>query len=146
MATLNTNRSVNRAIARAGVDRAVVESEAIGCTCIAVVDSAGNLVSHDRMDGAPYNSAIHAQEKAYSAAGNGVATMAMWTAVEAKQQLALGILKVKGLSVLGGGVPLVLGEEIVGAVGVSGSCGQDEDHAIATAAAAAIIDAIHSGS
>lgn len=143
MAGLNVTRSVDRAAARLGVERAVSESEALGCrTCIAVLDAAGNLVSYDRMDGAPYNSAAHAQDKAYSAAGNGVATMDMWAAVAGLQQLSLGILKVHGLSVLGGGVPIAFAGELVGAVGVSGSCGQDEDHRIATAAVQAIVGAL----
>lgn len=143
MSGLNTARSVDRAAARAGIERAVTEAASIGCrTCIAVMDAAGNLVSYDRMDGAPYNSARHAQDKAYSAAGNGTATMDMWSFVADNPQLHLGILKVPGLSVLGGGVPVVVGGEVVGAVGVSGSCGQDEDHAIALVAAAAIVDAI----
>ena len=146
MAGLNTSRSVSRATARVGIECAIVEAEEIGCrACIAVVDPGGNVVSYDRMDGAPYNSAIHAQDKAFSSAGNGVATMHMWSAVEAKPQLSLGILKVKGLSVLGGGVPIILDGEVVGAVGVSGSCGHEEDHAIATAAVAAIMDVLRTG-
>ena len=143
MTGLNTTRSVDRATARIGIERAVAEAETIGCrTCIAVMDSGGNLVSYDRMNGAPYNSALHAQDKAFSAAANGVATNDMWRFVADSEQLRLGVLKVRGLSVLGGGVPIVIGGELVGAVGVSGSCGQDEDHAIALAAVAAIVAAI----
>ena len=52
---------------------------------------------YDRMDGAPYNSAQHARDKAVSSAGNGVATHEMWAYVADDPQLNLGILKVAGL-------------------------------------------------
>lgn len=140
MAGLNIARSVDRTAARVGIERAVETAVALGCrTCIAVIDVAGNLVSYDRMDGAPFNSAQHAQDKAVSSAGNGVATHEMWAYVADSPQLNLGILKVQGLSVLDGGVPIHIEGELVGAVGVSGSCGMAEDRAIAEAAVAAIL-------
>ena len=103
----------------------------LGChVCIAVIDVAGHLVSYDRMDGAPFQSARHAQDKAgVSAAGNGLATHEMWAYVEDDAQLRQGVLKVEGLSVLGGGLPIRHADELVGAVGVSGSCGMAEDRA-----------------
>ena len=143
MPQLIQTRTVSRELARIGIERAVEESEAVGCrTCVAVIDIAGNLVSYDRMDGAPYNSAQHARDKAISSAGNGVATHEMWAYVADGPQLNLGILKVQGLSVLGGGVPIHLDGELIGAVGVSGSCGMAEDQAIAEAAVAAILAAL----
>jgi uncharacterized protein GlcG (DUF336 family) len=56
--------------------------------------------------------------------------------------LRQGINKVEGLNLLGGGVPIKVGDEVVGAVGVSGSCGMVEDRAAAEAGVAAIIAAI----
>lgn len=146
MAGLTSIRSVDRAACRIGIDHAVATAEAMGCRCcIAVVDAAGHLVSYDRMDGAPLQSAQHAREKALSAAGNWLATNDMWAYVADTPQLHLGVLKVEGLSVLGGGVPIRIGDELVGAVGVSGSCGMPEDHAIAEAAIAAILAALGPG-
>jgi uncharacterized protein GlcG (DUF336 family) len=143
MSQLIHTRTVSRELARIGIERAVEASEAIGCrTCIAVIDIAGNLVSYDRMNGAPYNSAQHAQDKAFSSAGNGVATHEMWAYVADDPQLNLGILKVQGFSVLGGGVPIHFDGELIGAVGVSGSCGMAEDQAVAEAAVAAIFAAL----
>jgi uncharacterized protein GlcG (DUF336 family) len=146
MPGLVTIRSVGRSAARAGIEAAVVAAQELGCRCcIAVVDMAGETVSYDRMDGAPFNSAPNARDKAVSAAGNGTATNDMWAYVANDPQLHLGILKVPGLSVLGGGVPIVLGEERIGAVGVSGDCGMTEDHAIATAGVTAILAAVGDG-
>ena len=55
-----------------------------------MIDAAGNLVAYARMDGAPYNSAQHAQDKAFSSAGNGTATQDMWDYVADRPQLHLG--------------------------------------------------------
>ncbi len=143
MTALYTSRSVGRALARIGIDDALDRALELDCrVCIAVVDTAGHLVSYDRMDGAPYNSAQHAQDKAFSSAGNGVATNDMWAYVQDDPQLHLGVLKVEGLSVLGGGVPIHLGDELIGGFGVSGSCGMSEDQAIAEAGVEAILRAV----
>lgn len=145
MARLNESRNVSRDLARLGIDRAIAESVALGClTCIAVVDSAGHTVSYDRMDGAPFQSAQHAQDKAYSAAGNRVATHEMWEYVQDDPWLKTGIGKVQGLNLLGGGIPIKLDGDVIGAVGVSGSCGMAEDRAVAEAAVAAILAALGS--
>ena len=139
------SRTVSRELARIAIDRAIVESVALGClTCIAVLDQAGHLVSYDRMDGAPFQSAQHAQDKALSAAGNRVATHEMWEYVKDDAWLRQGIGKVQGLTLLGGGVPIRLGDEVIGAVGVSGSCGMTEDRAIAEAAVESILAALGS--
>ncbi len=134
---------MGRELARLGIDSALAKAGELGChVCIAIVDVAGHLVSYDRMDGAPFQSARHAQDKAVSSAGNGLATHEMWAYVEDDAQLRQGVLKVEGLSVLGGGVPIRHADELIGAVGVSGSCGMAEDQAIAESAVAAILDGL----
>jgi uncharacterized protein GlcG (DUF336 family) len=143
MPPLIATRSPGRELARIGIERAIAESTALGCrTCVAVVDAAGRLVSYDRMDGAPFQSAQHAMDKAISSAGNRLATHEMWKYVKDDPWLRQGVNKVEGLNLLGGGVPIKVGDEVVGAVGVSGSCGMAEDRAAAEAAAAAIVAAI----
>ena len=143
MPALNQTRAVSRELARIGIERALLRSAELGCrTCIAVVDTAGMVVCYDRMDDAPFQSARHALDKAVSSAGNGLATSDMWAYVADTPQLNLGVLKVEGMSVLGGGVPIRYEGELVGAVGVSGSCGMPEDQDVATAAVAAILEAL----
>jgi uncharacterized protein GlcG (DUF336 family) len=143
MPELISARSPSRELARIGIETAIEASAAIGCrTCIAVVDASGRIVSYDRMDGAPFQSAQHAIDKAVSAAGNHLATHEMWEYIKDDPWLRQGINKVQGLNLLGGGVPIKLGDEVVGAVGVSGSCGMPEDRAAAEAAVAAIIAAL----
>jgi uncharacterized protein GlcG (DUF336 family) len=143
MPSLIQLRSLSRELARIGIERALADATALGCrACIAVVDAAGHLVSYDRMDGAPFQSARHAQDKALSAAGNGLSTEDMWAYVADDAQLRQGVLKIEGLSILGGGVPIHINGELVGAVGVSGSCGMPEDQAVAASAVAAILEAL----
>jgi uncharacterized protein GlcG (DUF336 family) len=140
MSQLLESRTVSRQLARVGVDRAVAESIAMGrLTCLAVMDGAGHLVSYDRMDGAPFQSAQLAQDKAYSVAGNGQATHEFWQMISGEPWLVHGVGKIQGLVVLGGGVPIVHDGELIGAVGVSGNGNMDEDRAIAEAAVAAIL-------
>lgn len=143
MPKLIETRSPSRELARVGIERAIAQSIELGCrTCIAVVDAEGRLVSYDRMDGAPFQSAQHAMDKAISAAGNRVATHEMWEYVKDDPWLRQGINKVEGLTLIGGGVPIKVGDEVVGAVGVSGNCGMPEDQVVAEAAVTAIIAAI----
>ena len=66
----------------------------------------------------------------------------MWAYVADTPQLNLGVLKVEGMSVLGGGYPIFHEGQLVGAIGVSGNRGMPEDQAVAQAAVAAMIESI----
>lgn len=143
MSQLRSTRSVTRELARVAIDRAVEKSLEIDClVCIAVLDPSGHLVSYDRMDGAPFQSAQLAQDKAYSVAGNGQANHAFWNMIKDEPWLVSGVGKVQGLVVLGGGVPVYHDGELIGSIGVSGKSNMDEDVQIADAAAEALLAAI----
>src|SRR5882757_10200503 len=104
---------------------------------IAVVDAGGNLVAHIRMDRAWIGSIDIAINKAFTARMFDLATKDL---AEKAQPGApfFGIHETNGgrVVIFAGGVPLRRGKEIVGAVGVSGGSG-DQDQTIADAAAAA---------
>jgi len=143
MSLLIQSRSVSHELARVGVERALARAADVGCrVCVAVLDTGGHLVAFDRMDGAPFQSIAHALDKATSVAGNGNATHEMWHYVDGNPWLLAGIGKVKGMSILGGGIPIRLDGELIGAVGVSGSCGMEEDIDVAEAAVSAILAAL----
>lgn len=140
---LVTKLSITRALARIGVEHAIEESRSRGClTCIAVLDGDGHLVSYDRMDGAPFQSAQLAQDKAYSVVGNGLANDEFWQMIKDDPWLVSGVQKLRGANWLGGGVPITVGGQVVGAVGVSGKSNMQEDRAIADAAVDAIMAAL----
>lgn len=102
----------------------------------AVVDAGGHLVAFRRMDGAEFAGATIAVDKAYTAAGNRIATLDLRDQVSPGGDL-VGYFAAAGgrFIAFGGGVPLWYDGLVAGAVGVSGASGL-EDHAFATAAAA----------
>lgn len=92
----------------------------------AVVDVGGNLLAFLRMQGAPLHSASIAIDKAYTVVSFGFAT-AKWPEVVAdNERLSHGLMRRDHLVMLGGGEPIVIEGDIVGAVGVSGAS-EDED-------------------
>ena len=87
--------------------------------CIAIVDSGGHLVAFERMDSTQYGSVDVAQEKARSAAAFRRPTKVFQDAVAGGGE-GLRMLKLPGALPIEGGLPLVVGGKIVGAIGVSG--------------------------
>jgi uncharacterized protein GlcG (DUF336 family) len=100
---------------------------------IAVVDREGTLKAFSRMDDAPLLSVEIAQNKAYTAAAFGLATHAWFDFIKGDEPLRLGIVHTERLVTFGGGFPVVVDGEVVGAIGVSGGHYTD-DMAVAEAA------------
>lgn len=103
---------------------------------IAVVDTAGQLVYFERLNGAEQAASEMSVAKAKSAVLYRRPTKAF------EDRLAQGgdnlrILGMVGVVPVDGGVPLVVGGKIVGAIGISGGSSQ-EDGQVATAGAAAL--------
>lgn len=133
--------NVGRELARVGIEAAVAESERRGLrTCTAVVDADGQLVSFDRMDGAPFQTIGIARQKAYSVAGNLTSGHEYWEGIKNDPWLVHGVQSIPDLSFLGGGVAIVYDGAVIGAVGTSGRSAMAQDRAIADAAVAAILD------
>ena len=102
---------------------------------VAVVDSNGDLVAFGRMDGAQLASIPISQHKARVAARYRRPTRAFEDAV---QKFGLNyILSLDDAIASRGGIPLVEGGKIIGAIGCSGGTGS-QDKATCTAAAGAI--------
>ena len=104
---------------------------------IAVVDSGGNLVAHVRQDGAWIGSVNISINKAWTSKAFDIETKALG---ENSQPTLLfyGIHATNGgkVAIFAGGVPLSRDGVVVGAVGVSGGSG-DQDQTVAEAGAAA---------
>ena len=131
-------RTIGLAAAKRALEAAAKESASLQVpVCIAVADRAGNLVAYGRVDGAPLLSGQLAQDKAYTVAAFGLPTHAWFDMIKDEPALLHGIVKTDRLIVFGGGVPITVGGEIVGAVGVSGGSAE-QDRQIAEAGAAAI--------
>lgn len=103
----------------------------------AVVDSAGRLLAFLRAERSPFHSDSIAMDKAYTAASFGVATPELAEAVSANAILQAGINGRPRLVLFGGGLPIVLGDLLVGGIGVSG--GSEEQDELAARAALALL-------
>jgi uncharacterized protein GlcG (DUF336 family) len=88
--------------------------------CIAVADEAGDLKAFARMDGAPKLSIQISQDKAYTAASFGMPTHSWFEFIKNDPPLLHGITHTPRLVVFGGGFPIMLKGEMVGAIGLSG--------------------------
>lgn len=95
--------------------------------CIAVVDESGNLIAFERMDGGKTTSVTIAQDKAFTAAAARKATHE-YNAVCQPGNLAFGIHTEVGgkLSVVGGGLPVMVDGEVVGGIGLSSGTPQQD--------------------
>lgn len=106
--------------------------------CVAVCDAGGNLVAFARMDGAWMGSADVACKKAWTAAAfDGDTGDLGIEAAPGRQFYGIQHSNDGKVMVFAGGVPVHLGGELAGGVGVSGGSGVD-DHAVAVAAANAV--------
>jgi glc operon protein GlcG len=103
---------------------------------IAIVDTAGELVYFEKMDDTQMGSVAVAQAKARSAARFKRATKVFQDGVAAGGD-GLRLLALDGAVPIEGGVPLVVGGKIVGAIGASGGTSQ-QDGVVAGAGAAAL--------
>jgi glc operon protein GlcG len=133
---VGTARFLTAAGARAVLDAALAEADRLGIPeCVAVVDAAGHLLAFGRSDGARTASISIALTKATSAA-----TRKRATADEGGGDLLATIrsaLAADRLTGIGGGIPLVVEDQVVGGIGVSSGT-IDEDTIVARAGVAAL--------
>jgi uncharacterized protein GlcG (DUF336 family) len=104
---------------------------------IAVMDAGRNLIAFSRMDGAWVASVDIAIDKAFTSAGRGLTTRKIGEMAQPGQPL-FGINTTNGgrIVIFAGGIPLMRGDQVVGAIGVSGGP-VDQDHEVAEAGVAA---------
>src|SRR5256885_8893745 len=127
-----------RIIDTAGADAIVRAAEEFASekgyrVVIAVVDASGELLQLGRTETAQVASSRVAVDKARTAA------IFVRPSREIEEQVSsgrLGALALHGARALTGGIPLKVGDEVVGAIGTSGET-PDEDEAISIAGAAA---------
>ena len=92
---------------------------------ITILDSGGNLVMTQRLDGAQFGSVEVAREKAYSAVAFRRPTKVFEDLV-AQGGANLRILRLSGAMPLDGGWPIVIDGKIAGGIGVSGVTGAQD--------------------
>ncbi len=88
----------------------------------AVVDRAGSLRALQRADNAGPHTLSSSQAKAYTSASAKNTTLAMMEGAQ-KNPAGANLVYMPGFLLLGGGVPIKVGNEVIGAVGVGGAPG-----------------------
>jgi glc operon protein GlcG len=104
--------------------------------CVAIVDTAGNLVHFQRIDNTQTASVMVCQDKAVSAAIYRRPTKAFGDRVAAGGG-GVSVLNLRGAAMSEGGIPIYIDGKIVGAIGVSG-VSADQDGMVAKAGADAL--------
>jgi glc operon protein GlcG len=101
---------------------------------VAVVDSGGNLVAFERMDGAQLASITVSEHKARVAATFRRETKVFENAVQ--QNGSIYVLTLDGVIASRGGIPLVDAGKLIGGIGCSGGTGSQDEVACMAAVAA----------
>jgi uncharacterized protein GlcG (DUF336 family) len=114
--------SVSSELAQQMIAAAETKATEIGVPMvIAVCDESGVLKAFSRMDGAALLSVQIAQDKAFTAVGFGMPTDGWHEFIKDDPPLASGAVGgIDRLVIFGGGYPIRLGDNLAGAIGVSG--------------------------
>jgi glc operon protein GlcG len=133
------NYGPNITLEQAKTVLAAAEAEAVKqkwTVAIAIVDTAGNLVAFEKLNNTQFASTQVAQDKAFTAVAFKRPTKALQDTV-AGGGAGLRMLSIDSVTAVEGGTPLVVGGQIVGAIGISGMA-SDQDSVVANAGAAAL--------
>ena len=142
IANVVTKHSISSELAQKMVDEAMVKTRQLGVAeNVAILDDGGNLKAFGRMDGAPILCIEMAQNKAYTALF-GVSTQDFFNFIKGDPSLLAGIPTLSRVAAWGGGFPIKVNGEVVGAIGLSGAPTVENDVECARAALALVPDAV----
>src|SRR5277367_3523933 len=141
MANVVKKHSISSELAQKMVDAAVKKAKELGVAeNVVILDDGGNLKAFSRMDGAPIPTIEMAQNKAYTAL-LGVSTQDFFNFIQGDPSLLAGIPTLARMAAWGGGFPIKVNGEVIGAIGVSGAPAVQNDIDCASAALTLIADA-----
>jgi uncharacterized protein GlcG (DUF336 family) len=142
MADLVKKYSISAELAQKMVDEAVAKATELGVAeNVAILDDGGNLKAFRRMDGAPILCIEIAQNKAYTALF-GVPTQDFFDFIQGDPALLAGLPTLARVAAYGGGFPIQVEGDIVGAIGLSAAPTVQNDEDCARAALALLTDAV----
>lgn len=121
-------------IAAATVAACAANGHAVTAT---VVDRAGTVRAVQRADNAGPHTVAAAERKAFTSASAKAPTLAMMENAQ-KNPGAANLVNIPGFLLLGGGVPIKAGNEVIGAVGTGGAPGGHLDDQCANAGLEAV--------
>jgi uncharacterized protein GlcG (DUF336 family) len=126
----NMSLELANQIAAASVTACAANGYAVAAT---VVDRAGTVRAVQRADNAGPHTLAASQQKAFTSASAKNTTLAIMEGAQ-KNPAAANLVHIPGYLLLGGGVPVKVGNEVIGAVGVGGAPGGNLDEQCAMAA------------
>ncbi len=131
---VRTEKNMSLELANLLASTAVASCAAGGYAVTAtVVDRAGGVRAVQRADNAGPHTLGASQQKAFTSASAKNATLAMMEGAQ-KNPAAANLVYIPGFLLLGGGVPVKVGTEVIGAIGVGGAPGGHLDEQFAMAA------------
>lgn len=126
----NMSLDLANQIASASVAACAANGYAVAAT---VVDRAGTVRAVQRADNAGPHTLGASQAKAFTSASAKNTTLAMMEGSQ-KNPAAANLVHIPGYLLLGGGVPVKVGNEVIGAVGIGGAPGGNLDEQCAMVA------------
>ncbi|MGJ7567136.1 GlcG/HbpS family heme-binding protein [Variovorax sp. GB1R11] len=133
-AAVRTERNMSLALANQLASEAVAACAANGYNVAAtVVDRAGTVRAVQRADNAGPHTLASSERKAWTSASSKAPTQAMMEGSQ-KNPGGANLVYLPGVLLLGGGVPVKSGNEVIGAVGVGGAPGGHLDEQCANTA------------
>jgi uncharacterized protein GlcG (DUF336 family) len=141
MANVVKKHGISFDLAQKMVDKAVAKAKELGVNeNVAILDDGGNLKAFSRMDGAPIPTIEMAQNKAYTAL-LGVSTQDFFNFIQGDPSLLAGVPTLSRMAAWGGGFPIKVNGEVIGAIGVSGAPAVQNDVDCASAALTLVSEA-----
>src|SRR6266404_9172487 len=142
MTNVIKKHSISFELAQKMVNAAVKKAKELGVSeNVVILDDGGNLKAFGRMDGASIPTIEIAQNKAYTALF-GVSTQDFFKFIQGDPSLLAGMPTLARVAAWGGGFPIKVDGEIVGAIGLSGAPTVQNDVDCAMAALALVSDAV----
>jgi uncharacterized protein GlcG (DUF336 family) len=136
-----TERNVSMAMAQAIIAGAMEQCTKDGYkVSVVIVDKAGLVAASLRGDGTNPHTMEFARMKAYTSRTRGQTSLEFMQASSTPEGALLR--QIPGVVAIGGGVPIKIGDEIIGAVGVSGAPGGEKDEVCAKAGIAKVADSL----
>jgi len=133
-ASVRTEKNISLALANQIAAEAVAACAANGYNVAAtVVDRAGTVRAVQRADNAGPHTLASSERKAWTSASAKNPTQAMMEGAQ-KNPAGANLVYLPGFLLLGGGVPIKAGNDVIGAVGVGGAPGGHLDEQCANAA------------
>jgi uncharacterized protein GlcG (DUF336 family) len=122
-----TQKTVSLALAQTIAQAALEQCQSMGFkVAVAVVDRGGQMIVLLRGDGAGLHTPEGAERKAFTARTFSQPSSDFVKRLNDRPETAFGSRQYTRVIALAGGIPIKVGNEVIGAVGVSGSPGKDD--------------------